>query len=298
MSDELQLIGRIRELSTEMLPEPTGAEARLAPLHGVRAVLFDVYGTLFISGSGDVGTAMASDHSGALVEALAAAGFDVLRSEAGRQGRTRFFDTIKCRHAMRRADGVEFPEIEIREVWGDVLRSLVRDGMISGEVTEARAMRLAVEYECRVNPVWPMPGLTGTLGAIRDADLRLGIVSNAQFFTPLLFNALCGEGPESLGFDPALCCWSYLRLEAKPSPRIFEEVLGELRKDGIAPDAVLYVGNDMRNDMLPALRCGCRTVLFAGDARSLRLREDDPDCRDVRPDAVITELAQLMDCLA
>ncbi|MEQ8837627.1 MAG: HAD family hydrolase, partial [Lacipirellulaceae bacterium] len=62
----------------------------------------------------------------------------------------------------------------------------------------------------------------------------------------------------------------------------------------ITPAETLYVGNDMRNDIWPAAKVGFKTALFAGDERSLRLREDEPN-RDQRPepDAVVTELDQL-----
>jgi putative hydrolase of the HAD superfamily len=53
----------------------------------------------------------------------------------------------------------------------------------------------------------------------------------------------------------------------------------------------------MRNDILPAHRAGFQSILFAGDQRSLRLRQDDPSCRSIRPDAVITDLFQLKDLL-
>ena len=53
------------------------------------------------------------------------------------------------------------------------------------------------------------------------------------------------------------------------------------------------VGNDVRNDILAARRAGLRGALFAGDARSLRLRRDDPACAGLEPDLVLTELPQL-----
>jgi putative hydrolase of the HAD superfamily len=97
-----------------------------------------------------------------------------------------------------------------------------------------------------------------------------------------------------LGFDVDCCAWSYRLLEAKPSTRIYEVALSELeRTHGILPAEVLYVGNDVRNDIWPASLTGCRTVLFAGDARSLRLREDDPSCAQVVPDRVVTDLRQI-----
>ena len=42
---------------TEMRPLETHVEPRLQQLPGMKAVVFDIYGTLVISGSGDVGSA-------------------------------------------------------------------------------------------------------------------------------------------------------------------------------------------------------------------------------------------------
>ena len=152
-------------------------------------------------------------------------------------------------------------------------------------------------YECGVNPVWPMPGLDRTLAKLRTGSLALGIVSNAQFYTPIIFEALTGSVPEEAGFLPDLCAWSYLLGEAKPSPALFAPVGEALRSRGIKPREAVYVGNDMLNDVATARQAGMKTVLFAGDRRSLRMRDKDPRCAGTRPDAVITELAQLPDLL-
>ena len=64
---------------------------------------------------------------------------------------------------------------------------------------------------------------------------------------------------------------------------------------GIPVNAALYLGNDMLNDIYPAQKVGFKTALFAGDARSLRLREDDPGCKNLSPDIIITDLIQLLD---
>ena len=49
----------------------------------------------------------------------------------------------------------------------------------------------------------------------------------------------------------------------------------------------------MLKDIWPATQLGFKTALFAGDARSLRLREDDERCRGLKPDLVIDRLSQL-----
>jgi putative hydrolase of the HAD superfamily len=273
------LVARIRTLAHPLTPRPTDAAARTEPLAGIRAVLFDVYGTLVISASGDIGLGGEQDEEAAFRASLQAAGI-----EADAAGPGGLKAAIGAVHAERRSEGIEYPEVDILDIWS---RTLALAGGLE---------RLAVEYECRVNPVWPMPGLAEVLSALRARGLVLGIVSNAQFYTPLMLEAFLNCSLAELGFDAACCAWSYHLLEAKPSTRIYDRALAALKDNrGIEPHEVLYVGNDLRNDIWPASLTGCRTALFAGDARSLRLRKDDPRCQDVAPDRVVTDLRQISD---
>ncbi len=84
--------------------------------------------------------------------------------------------------------------------------------------------------------------------------------------------------------------------EAKPSRRLYDLLLERL-PDGLEASQCLYVGNDMRNDIAPAAAVGMKTALFAGDRRSLRLREGDPLTEGVSPDLVVTHLHQILECL-
>lgn len=292
------LENRIRSLASKMEPLPTGMPPRLRPLDDVRAVLFDIYGTLFISGSGDISIASANHDGEALTAALGQidAGGD-LRT-AGREGVLLLEETIRGLHEERRSQGVQSPEVDILEVWRDVVEDMCDEGIVELDITEDKLEILAVEFECRVNPVWPMPGLGDLLAYFRETSVPLGIVSNAQFYTPLLFPALVGTSLDSLGFQADLCSFSYRMLEAKPSVRLFEKPLQVLRDAyGIQAGETVYVGNDRLNDVYTASLAGCRTVLFAGDRRSLRLRENDPRCDGLQADAVITDLRQLPDVL-
>ena len=296
-AEPADLIARVRELSRPMVPRPTGVAPKPGRLVGLRAALFDVYGTLLVSACGDVGAALAMDNEAGLREALAA--FDLAEDPdaAARRGIPLLFETIEARHARRRAEGVEHPEVDIRRVWRAVLERLAREGLARRVLDDAEVERFAVEYEARVNPVWPMPGAREVLRELCERGLELGIVSNAQFFTPLLFPAVVGAGLDDLGVAPDLRFWSWKALEAKPSTRLYEDARARLLRRGIAPEQVVYVGNDLRNDIAPAERVGFRTALFAGDARSLRLREDDPALAGLKPDLVLTRLDQLPACV-
>ena len=54
---ELIDMARRRKSQIQMEPLPTGVEPSFTELPDIRAVLFDVYGTLLISPAGEVGTA-------------------------------------------------------------------------------------------------------------------------------------------------------------------------------------------------------------------------------------------------
>lgn len=296
---EKLLLKRIRQLSSPLEPKPTGISERLEPLKNIRAVLFDVYGTLFIAGVGDIGIANEMSNEQAVAEALQSAGFSGNLEEAGAKGKKLILQAIRCTHEKRRTQGISYPEVDIRDEWHTVLTSLQQEHLIEGEISAEAIMRVSVEYECRMNPVWPMPDLEETLHTLKEKQFVLGIVSNAQFYSNLLlFPAFLGKSPQELGFDQDLCAWSFESQEAKPSVNLFHGVVERLQhQHGISPEEALYVGNDKLNDMWPAAQLGLKTVLFAGDRRSLRLREDDTRCSTLEPDVIITKLSQLSQVL-
>ena len=275
------MIELIRRLSTPLAVRPVaGCLPLLRPVGGVRGVLFDVYGTLLISAAGDIGSGAAS--SEAKTTAMAAALNDAGRARAAPEARNlvaALEAAVRAGHAEARTRGVAHPEVEMRELW---------QGLLPGAGTAA-VERAAVSYECRINPVWPMPGAAAAVAALQ-ARGPVGIVSNAQFFTLPVLAALLPE----LRIDPRLAVWSFAEREAKPSPRLFAHAAARMaRHYRLRPHEIVMVGNDVRNDLLGARAAGLRTALFAGDARSLRLRRDDPRCAAVHPDLVLTHLSQL-----
>ncbi len=265
------------------LPTSLGAGGRLR--RPIRAVLFDVYGTLLISRAGEISLAQnevlpAAADAARLPSRL---GLDIPAAVIGRRLKSLILD----RHTSLHAAGIDVPEVEIDRVWMALL----------GAGSRQRAREAALVWELTVNPVWPMPGAPEILDACRRAGLVLGIVSNAQFFTPLVLERLLGASLDELGFDPRLQIFSYRLGRAKPSPVLFEAAAGALRCMGIQTPSALYVGNDMRNDVWAAGRAGFQTALFAGDARSLRTRDEGGLC-GACPDLVVDGLNRLSDHLS
>ena len=282
------LLKSIRTLSAPLDPIPTGTTLNLAVLDGIETILFDIYGTLLVSGSGDVGTAAATDSAEALIQSLIISGYEGDHERAGELGPELLHAEIKHWHDTARESGTDFPEVEISRVWKKVIERFQTLELLKPDDDPQRIERLAVEYECRVNPVWPMPGALQTIENLKARGFRLGIVSNAQFYTPLIIEALFDKPLEALGFEKELCVFSYKELKAKPAVELFQAL-----ETAVDWSKTLYVGNDMLNDVWTASQVGCRTCLFAGDQRSLRLREKDKRCKKLAPDAIVDNLHQI-----
>ncbi len=287
----------IKDESQPLERLPTELEPRLPRLDGIRAVVFDIYGTLMISGSGDIGSADDESHRTGFREALEAVGIRDCRDIAAVERQYR--QAIADSHTEAKANGIKYPEVEIRDVWKQTLTRLAEESIIpTPELDRDLLETLAMEYEVRANPAWPMPNCRETLETLRDAGVQLGIISNAQFFTPDLFPSLLGADFDEFGFHSELRFYSYEYQQAKPGTFLYEKCRIGLDGLEIQPEHALYVGNDMLKDIWPAQQVGFRTALFAGDARSLRLRTDDERVQDVTPDAVVTDLAQILEMVA
>lgn len=267
--------------------EETGAQKVIGDHKPYKLAIFDIYGTLLISGTGDVGATGESNGLKAFKETMssvfhvsAAHDVDPIRGE------------IEIVHQKMKNSGVSFPEVDILKVWQAVLE---KEDI---GFTEEQKKQAVFEYECRLNPVWPMPGLSDLLSKIKNtSSFEAGIVSNAQFYTPVILEYFLKEPLTQSIFNPAICTFSYTIGEAKPSEKMFASIRNFAKENRINPDEVLYIGNDMLKDVYTASLNGYDTALFAGDARSLRLRKDDERCENLNPTHVITHLDQLHEIL-
>ncbi len=288
----------IRRHSRPLQPLPTPVAPVLKKLPCVSAVLWDVYGTLFISGSGEIGTGAREIQEQALSQVLQVFGLQGAVSPG--ELLDSYEQEVRQRHAQQQARGEPYPEIQVPEVWCQVVCRRAEQGQLRLPAQAEQRWfwhRFALEYEVRSNPVWPMPGVKSVLHHLRRSGILMGLVSNSQFYTPLLFPALLNQELEELGFEEELLLFSYRLGMAKPGCGLYEEARRRLARRGIPPERVLYVGNDVRNDVLPAQRTGFLTALFAGDRRSYRPRAEDPQCREVVPTLCLTRLEQLLGCV-
>ena len=264
-----------------LAPIPTGVAPDLSKMQRFSAILFDVYGTLLVSGAGEIGFNRDPSESMGGVQNL-------LHRYGIKQPQERLVDVlnqvVEQSHAASRQLGIDHPEVDIVQVWQQVL----------GIDDLFPVQDFALEYELIVNPVYPMPGLEHLLLACQTRKMPMGIISNAQFYTVLVLEQFLGTLLEKGGFNQKLLFFSWREGHAKPSTVMFNRAKQVLVGMGITAESVLMVGNDMLNDILPAQAAGFKTALFAGDRRSFRQRESDDRCRHVSPDLIVTDLRQLI----
>lgn len=238
-----------------------------------RAVAIDIYGTLLAAAQSEPGAA-GMDESAAATDG---------RLEEEAPGfppdmKARLRAVVGSDHAASRARGVPWPEVDAVSVFERALGLDAKD-----------AARACVAWECAVNPSAPLSGARAFLARCAAAGLPVGIVSNAQFYTPLFIEAAYGAplfGPAGLGFDPDLSFWSFERIRAKPDPYMFWLLAKELRKRGVEASDACYIGNDALNDCAAAAEAGFMTVLFSGDPPSFKPRLGEPGLRTPPADAL------------
>lgn len=278
------------EFFKEMSPIPTGIEISLKnPPFPVKAVLLDIYGTLMISEAGDIGLTAVEADSGC--PAGIYSGTEVMEYPYG-QIKTILHDLIRKSHTITKQQdqSIEFPEVDIISIWEQLYTFLgLKEPFIEDLI------QTCLRFEIQTNKISLMPGAIQLLRDLAGMNIPIGIVSNAQFYTPLFLEYLLKDKLEAFNINEKISSWSYIIGRGKPDIQIFNKPVKILKMEyHINPEEILYIGNDMLNDVYTASSCGLKTALFAGDKRSLRLREENHKVSGISADCIITDLTQII----
>jgi putative hydrolase of the HAD superfamily len=290
--------------SVSLKPIPTLLKPYIRKDAGIKAFVFDVYGTLLISASGDIDESVLSTDN--LMQAFSAS--DIKFAENGetsgellKQILYEFRQSIKEFHEQKRTEDRPYPEIDISMIWENIIKS--HQNLNQLIIEDPLCIRCFVfVFEVLSNRIYPMPGMKDLLNRLASLNYPLGIISNAQFYTPVIMNYFLhdsvSENEEVAPFDPDLTVFSYKYMRSKPDLFLFQLLKDQCQKKyGLFADEILFIGNDMFRDIYPAFLAGFKTALFAGDTKSLRLRQDKPELKKIVPDFIITDLMQLLTIL-
>jgi putative hydrolase of the HAD superfamily len=292
---------------------PVEVASRSRKLTDIRAVIFDVYGTLINYWRPE----FAHEESRRLILAKA------FRSTADRFGFTDilgkmnghdapettlqdlYHGLIALSHEKSRDKGLSFPEVKIEEVWRIILMMLQRHGFDAGSLNlgderdVAGCMAYCYNFHALGRGLYP--GVVDALAELKRNNILLGIVSNAQFYTPMDLTLFVRDQSQDAYddyadlFDTDLVVYSYEEGSAKPGGRLFRRLYDSLYEYQVLPSQTVFVGNDLQADVKPAQEAGMKTALFAGDRESTFLRGLEGS---VVPDVAFDSWEQLPRCVS
>jgi FMN phosphatase YigB (HAD superfamily) len=219
----------------------------------IRALIFDVYGTLLEVGppppDADVRWRQLCQ--------------DVLQTEAPLSRldfSTATSKVIAQLHAAARARGIPWPEVCWPSVVAEIVPALAQLAPPAREEFLFRQIQTGHTTE--------MAGETASaLRQFKDQACLLGIASNAQAYT--LRELQEGMAPHRLGmdlFERDLSFWSFQHGFSKPSPHVFRILTARLEARGVRPGQTIMVGDRLDNDIEPGKAQGWRTWLFSPSA--------------------------------
>jgi hypothetical protein len=312
-----------RDLPWPAPPEVERPKARphLSKLAGVRAVTWNVYGTLLAISQGDL--LFEHPHEFIMNAALdkTIQEFKMWASMSRKPGQPS--DYLKQKYQQYLSEqlslvwrgpptggslaagpgGEKYPEAASDRLWESILKMLLQkdykfDAGFFGALNEY-SRKIAYFFHASLQGTACYPGAAAVLKPLRDAGLVQTLLADGQCFTMVqLQRGLRAQDPElscAAVFDGQAEGLSYGVRGRKPSERLFRHTLAALAEQGITPAQVLHVGSRLAQDIIPAKRLGMRTALFAGDKASLQATPEQLKESASRPDVLLTELNQLIE---
>jgi putative hydrolase of the HAD superfamily len=253
-----------------------------------KVIFWDVYGTLVAAHRGDLDSLLKREAELRVMFERTVRNFSLNAVPA--RLHDLFLRGIQAEREARVAEGIAHPEVRIDEIWFKLLEKFQTED----RPTISFAREVALFFERQANPKQLQPRAFEVLKALKQRGLRQGIISNAQFYTPIELSDLLREASdgavrtyESI-FDPALTVFSFELGVAKPDLAPFRRAIEALTRENIMPDDCVLVGNSLTQDIAPAEHLGFKTVLFAPEAV--------PESA-TKPDLVIHNLGQLLEWL-
>jgi hypothetical protein len=296
-----------RNLSWPAPPEvePAKAKEHLETLHGLKAVIWNVYGTLLAIPGGD----LVCEHPQPLIMDVALdktiSEFKMWGSMSRKPGKPSeymrvLYDKELLLHKAV-SGGERYPEVHSERIWEALLKKLLQkeyqfDAGFYGSLNEY-SKKVAYFFHASLQGTAAQAGAATALQLVADAGLQQGLLGDGQCFTFVQLSRGLKAQEGDLNVETSLP--SSLRILScevkarKPSDTIFRQAVAALGGKGIRPEEVLHVGTKLARDIAPARRFGMRTALYVGDRSALEATPELLKDAAHRPDVMLTELPQI-----
>jgi putative hydrolase of the HAD superfamily len=289
---------------------PINYPAQVEKIYDIKAVIFDVYGTLinywrteFSDKEQKEKILLAAFKKTA--EYFSFTDYIHEMNPADSLERTLqdfYHGLIALNHEKSLKKGVESPEVRIEEVWEVIIMMLCRHGYDvsrhgSGDKRElARCMAYYYNFHSLAGKFYD--GVVDALLRLQKGNMKVGIVSDAQFYTPIDLTLLTRQQSNNMLddylelFDVDLIFYSYEYGMTKANPMLFQKLYDALYEYQILPSQTVFVGNDLFLDVKPAADIGMCTAFFTGDDKSAFVHDTGGE---IIPDIVFEAWDELPD---
>lgn len=302
-----------RDLIWPRPPElkPVKATPYLKPLAGIACVVWDIYGTLLRTDSGELLLSHPQQIRMQVALEKTIQEFNMWHSMSRKPGAPweymlRQYENVlsELRMAGTKRKG-DVREVDASEIWKKLISRLLQneyeyDESFYGDLDQF-SVKVAYFFHSCLQGFEASPGAAELVGTVGSSSLYQGVLADAQPFTLVQLLRVLGEHatlpPLGELFEPEAIALSYQAGVRKPSATLYELAARQLAELGIEPSETLYVSCCLRNDLSAAKRRGFRTALYAADKNCVRVEPSDMKDPELRPDRLLTELTQVRELL-
>jgi FMN phosphatase YigB (HAD superfamily) len=289
--------------------DPPKVRPHLRHIEGVRAVLWNVYGTLLAITEGELKLEVENNLLMNVALDKTIHEFKMWGSMSRKPGQPADYMREIYKKALdeqRLAPSEDkYPEVRCEKIWESIIKKLFQkdykfDAGFFGSLDEY-SRKVAYFFHASLQGIGCNENAAGALRSVAERGILQGLLADGQCFSPTQLARSIARQDESTKLDkliaPEMRVMSFEHAARKPSDTLFQAAAEALGTHGIDPGEVLHIGSSLPRDIAPAKKWGMRTALFAGDRASLVASPDQLKDPQYRPDALLTDLAQVGDLL-
>jgi FMN phosphatase YigB (HAD superfamily) len=303
-------------LDTRGLPWPAAPESHppkvrphVEPIEGVRAVLWTVYGTLLVISDGELKFEVDNDFLMNVALDKTIHEFKMWGSMSRKPGQpAEYMREIykKALDEQRLAPAPDKPAEHLSEkVWEGIIKKLFQkeyqfDTSFYGALSEY-AKKVAYFFHASLQGTGAYPNAAAAMTSLAERGITQGLLADGQTFTPTQLSRGLTKQDAAIRLDEVVPSanrvLSFQHRARKPSDLVFQAAVEAMGAHGIEPPEILHVGSSLPRDIGPAKKWGMRTALYAGDKASLVATAEQLKEPLFRPDALLTDLAQVVELI-
>lgn len=298
-----------RDLIWPKVPAPVSIKARpsITPIPGIKAVLWDCYGTLLRVPDGRFTLFPEPEIRLQVALEKTIHEFNMWNSMYRKPGPPwqsminqyrDYAERLAMAAPKRKGD---FADVNLVSVWAAIIDRLFEkeysyDVSTYGEIAQL-SEKVAYFFHSNLQATEARAGAVQAISDLSANGIRQGILADGQSFTMVqVVNELAKQGalpPTAEVFSPNTTVFSHQLGVRKPSRSLFDYALLQLSQVGISPDEILHVSCRLKTDLVPAKTAGMKTALLASEKTGLEAPSELIKDPQSRPDRLLTDITQI-----